>query len=161
MIYAVSSAPEEAAKQAAAQDPLGSGELVFSVQVPKEFYCQVARPGRSGGLSHESAVLCVEEPVKWTGHPVSVLRFRSAAAVSQRYRISYWDAAIMAAAPAMGCDLFYTEDLNSARTWRERTERPFTRCARARIPVRPVSGPKCLFCRPTLCGPAGRAAARA
>ncbi|MCY4619111.1 MAG: PIN domain-containing protein [Chloroflexi bacterium] len=117
LVYAVSSAPEEAEKQAAAQRLLGSVDLVLSVQVLQEFYHQVTRPSRPGRLSHESAIQFVEELSKRFVLPVTVDLFRSATAISQRYQISYWDAAIIAAAEAMSCDAVYSEDLNAGQDY--------------------------------------------
>ena len=39
--------------------------------------------------------------------------FRRATALCQRYQISYWDAAIIAAAEMADCDAVYSEDLNA------------------------------------------------
>ncbi|MCY4374872.1 MAG: PIN domain-containing protein [Spirochaetaceae bacterium] len=117
LVYAVSSAPDEAEKQAAAQSLLGSADIVLSVQVLQEFYHQVTRPSRPGRLSHESAIQFVEGLSRRPVMPVTVDLFRSATAISQRYQISYWDAAIIAAAEAMGCDAVYSEDLNAGQDY--------------------------------------------
>ncbi len=117
LIYAVSSAPDEAAKQAVAQSLLNSGELALSVQVLQEFYYQVTRPSRPGRLSHESAMQFVERLAQRAVLPVTIDLLRSAAAIGQRYQISYWDAAISAAAQAMECDAVYSEDLNPGQDY--------------------------------------------
>ena len=127
LIYAVSSAPFEAEKQVIAQQILRSEEIVLSVQVLQEFYYQVTRLGRPGRLSHESAMLFVEELAKRTVHPVDIDLFRSASEISLRYQISYWDAAIIAAAAAMSCDVVYSEDLNPGQVyWGVRLINPFS-----------------------------------
>ena len=38
--------------------------------------------------------------------------FRVGVAISRRFRLSYWDGAILAAAHALGCDVVYSEDLS-------------------------------------------------
>ena len=38
-------------------------------------------------------------------------------ALKERYRISYWDAAIVAAARSLGCKILYTEDLNAGQDY--------------------------------------------
>ena len=38
--------------------------------------------------------------------------FHSAVAISQRFLLSYWDGAILAAARALGCDVVYSEDMS-------------------------------------------------
>ena len=117
LVYAFSAAPDEAEKQAVAQRLLRSVGLVFSVQVLQEFYYQVTRPGRPGRLSHESAIEVVERLSKRPVLPVTIDLFRTATNLSQRYQISYWDAAIIAAADAMDCDAVYSEDLNSGQDY--------------------------------------------
>ena len=37
--------------------------------------------------------------------------------ISRRYGISYWDAAIVAAAVNLGCGTLYTQDLNPGQTY--------------------------------------------
>ena len=116
-VYAFSAAPDEAEKQAAAQRLLRSADLVFSVQVLQEFYHQVTRPGRQGRLSHDWAIEVAERLSKRPVLPVTTDLFRTATNLSQRYQISYWDAAIIAAAEAMDCDAVYSEDLNTGQDY--------------------------------------------
>lgn len=53
--------------------------------------------------------------------------FQSAAAISERFQISYWDAAILAAARALACDAVYSEDLNLLQDyWGIHVINPFT-----------------------------------
>lgn len=48
------------------------------------------------------------------------------AVISERYRISYWDGAILAAAESLGAPVVYTEDLNDGQTYGEvRAVNPF------------------------------------
>lgn len=48
------------------------------------------------------------------------------AATSQRYQISYWDAAILEAAKALGCETVLSEDLNDGQDYGGvRVENPF------------------------------------
>lgn len=117
LIYAFSAAPDETAKQATAQRLLRAEDLVLSVQVLQEFYHQVTRPGRPGRLSHESAIEVVEQLSTRAVPPLTIDLFRTAAMLSQRYQISYWGAAIIAAADAMDCDAVYSEDLNSGQDY--------------------------------------------
>jgi len=47
-------------------------------------------------------------------------------AISDRYKISYWDGAIVAAAEALGAETLYTEDLNHGQMYGSvRVENPF------------------------------------
>ena len=43
--------------------------------------------------------------------------FRSAVSISQRFQLSYWDGAILAAARSLGCDAVYSEDLSSEQDY--------------------------------------------
>ncbi len=127
LIYAVSSAADEAEKQAAAEGLLDSVDIVLSVQDLQEFYYQVTRPSRPGRLSHEAAILFVEELSKRDVQTQTIELFRSATVISQCYQVSYWDAAIVAAAEAMGCDAVYSEDLNAGQEYASVTViNPFT-----------------------------------
>jgi predicted nucleic acid-binding protein len=42
---------------------------------------------------------------------------RAAIALHDRYQLSYWDAAILAAAKQMGCRAVYSEDLNAGQDY--------------------------------------------
>jgi predicted nucleic acid-binding protein len=45
---------------------------------------------------------------------------------SARYSISYWDAAVLSAAEALGCSLVYSEDLNDGQVYGTvRVKNPF------------------------------------
>ena len=43
--------------------------------------------------------------------------FRRAAADCQRFQLSYWDATILAAARAAGCDAVFSEDMSAAQDY--------------------------------------------
>ena len=43
--------------------------------------------------------------------------FDRAVSISRRFRISYWDSAIIAAARSLGCDAVYSEDLSSEQDY--------------------------------------------
>ncbi len=49
--------------------------------------------------------------------PVTADLFRPAVAISRRYRLSYWDGAILAAARTLGCDVVYSEDMSSEQDY--------------------------------------------
>ncbi len=52
---------------------------------------------------------------------------RIAAELSERYAISYWDVAILAAAEALGAHTVYSEDLNDGQQYgRVRVVNPFS-----------------------------------
>ena len=49
--------------------------------------------------------------------PVTLDVFRAGRAISQRFGLSYWDGAILAAARAAGCDVVYSEDLSTEQDY--------------------------------------------
>lgn len=117
LVYAVSPASEDAVKRRRARDLLSDGELALSVQVLQEFYTQVTRPTRDDPLSSQQALAFLASLEALPVLPVTLELFRAAVRIGQRYRLSYWDAAILAAASAMGCDAVYSEDLNAQQDY--------------------------------------------
>ena len=111
LLYAVGAVVEDRDKRAAARAILKRNDLVLSTQVLQEFYVQATRTTRPDHLAHEKAVVLVES---WTRYPVvetTVSLVRQAIATASRWRISYWDAAIVEAARIGRCPTVLTEDL--------------------------------------------------
>jgi predicted nucleic acid-binding protein len=84
--------------------------------VLQEFYVTVTRKIRKP-LAPEAAVALMDEyrvfPTVPTDHPLIV----SAVELSLRYGISYWDAAILAAAETLEAPILYTEDLSHGQRY--------------------------------------------
>lgn len=115
LLYAISSDPEDEAKARLAIDVLTGRPFVLSVQVLQEFYWQATRHNRRHRLSAEDALRFLRPLL---GRPIQELTpslFLSAAATAGRYRISYWDAAIIEAARELGASHVLTEDLNDGQ----------------------------------------------
>ena len=128
LLYAVSTAPAEAAKARKARAILEGSDLALSVQVLQEFYVQATRAGRSGRLSHEQASTLVESWLRFTIQDTTVPLVRAALAAAVQYRVSYWDAAIIEAARLLECNLLLSEDLSDGQTYGGVTvENPFRR----------------------------------
>lgn len=56
----------------------------------------------------------------WLSYPTQAITpdlVRAAIAMHDRHQLSYWDAAILAAAKALGCHSVYSEDLNAGQTY--------------------------------------------
>ena len=117
LLYAVSTIPSEAAKSARAREVLGGNSLALSVQVLQEFYYQATRRSRPGRLTHDEAMEFLDGLADLPVQPVTTAIFRRATEFSNRFGISYWDAAIIAAAAALGCDAVYSEDLNDQQDY--------------------------------------------
>ena len=91
-----------------------------------QFYVQSTRSKRSGRLSHEQAVRLIESFLRFPIQEISVGVLAAALDAKQRFRISYWDAAIVEAARAQGCHTVLSEDLNHGQDYDGvRVENPF------------------------------------
>ena len=112
LLYAVSTVPEEAAKSSMALALLDQEDLALSVQVLQEFYVQATRPGKQHRLSHEQAALLIESFLRFPVQETTVALMQAALEAAGRFHISYWDAAIVEAARALGCRTVLSEDLN-------------------------------------------------
>jgi predicted nucleic acid-binding protein len=117
LLYAVSTAREEAAKARAARKVLDADDLALSVQVLQEFYVQATRTGRKDRLTHEQAALLVESWLRFPAQETTVALLRGALETKRRHRLSYWDAAVVAAARALGCEVLLSEDLAHGRDY--------------------------------------------
>lgn len=112
LIYAVSPDPGESEKRGIALSLLQEPDLAISAQVLQEFYHQSTRSNRRWAITHEQAMGFINSISRFQVQPVTVELFREAVAVSQRFGLSYWDGAILAAARSTGCDAVYSEDLS-------------------------------------------------
>ena len=117
LLYAVSELSDEAGKRTRAREVLSEAGLAASVQVLQEFYHQATRTTRIGHLSHARALQFLEPILLFPIQAMTADVFLDAVNISQRFGLSYWDGAILAAARAQGCDAVYSEDLNSEQDY--------------------------------------------
>jgi predicted nucleic acid-binding protein len=88
----------------------------ISAQVLQEFYTTSTRkPDKP--LSPIEALEWLERLEQQPCIVIDPSLIRVAIATSQLYRISYWDAAIIAAAEFLGAETVFTEDLNHGQTY--------------------------------------------
>ena len=117
LLYAALASQEDAEKRSTAREVLKTPDIALSVQVLQEFYWQATHPARTGRLPHAQAMeflrLFRHKPVQ----PITREVFELAVVISQRYRITYWDGAILAAAHSLGCDAVYSEDLSAGQNY--------------------------------------------
>ena len=111
LLYAASDLVEERDKRARARAILERDDLVVSAQVLQEFYVQVTRATKPDRLAHEAAVTLVESWLRFPVVETTVSLVQQAIATASRWRISYWDAAIVEAARIRRCPTVLTEDL--------------------------------------------------
>ncbi|MDA8021219.1 MAG: PIN domain-containing protein [Thermoanaerobaculia bacterium] len=125
LLFALGNERDEA-KAAVARAILDDQDLGLSVQVLQEFYVQATRESRDDALTHVQASRLVESFLRFPIQELTVEVVRAALATRDRYQLSYWDAAILEAARALGCDIVLSEDLNSGQDYGGvRVENPF------------------------------------
>ncbi|SRR5258708_1993917 len=117
LLYAVSTVREEQSKSLSALSALENGDLALSVQVLQEFYVQATRGAKQDRLSHQQATLLIESFLRFPVQEMTLKLLRAALTTKERFRISYWDAAIVEAAREMGCDTILSEDLNHGQDY--------------------------------------------
>ena len=128
LLYATSTNPAEAGKRTKAVEILQEDSLALSVQVMQEFYSQATRRSRPDRLSHEEAVRFLEGLSRLPVQPVTTEVFQRATELCNRFGISYWDAAILAAAGILGCEAVYSEDMSDQQDYEGlRVINPFSR----------------------------------
>ena len=117
LLYSVSGDPKDAQKAAIAVGLLQSSDLGLSAQVLQEFYVQATRATRPHRLPHEKAKAFIESWLRFPVQETTVDIVRAAITSSDRFQISYWDAAIIEAARALGCKEVLSEDLNAGQSY--------------------------------------------
>lgn len=116
LLYAISTAPEEAAKKQRAREILAQPDWGLSIQVLQEFYVNATR-SPNPAMRHEDAEAAIRQfllrPVADT-HSALLL---DALRLKARYPLSYWDAAIVGAALQLGASTLYSEDLQDGQAF--------------------------------------------
>ena len=126
LLYAVSRDPDEQVEAGRANESLAGRDVALSVQVLQEFYVQATRESRRDPLAHEQAAKLVESFLRFPVQEITTAVMLAALATGQRFGISYWDAAILEASRALGCDIVLSEDLADGEDYAGvRVENPF------------------------------------
>lgn len=117
LLYTIDEDPASAPKRLRAQQLLLSHRWGWSVQVAAEFFVNATSVKRPFRLAADDAAALLET---WLGFPIIELTpalVRAAIDVYRRFQLSYWDAAILAAAKQMGCHTVFSEDLNDGQNF--------------------------------------------
>ncbi len=117
LLYAACDTPRDTDKRRRALGLLNEPDLALSVQVLQEFYHQATRRGQEGRLTPDQAMTFLERFRLLAIQEMTPAIFDHAVAISQRFQLSYWDGAILAAAKSLGCDAVYSEDLSSEQDY--------------------------------------------
>jgi predicted nucleic acid-binding protein len=116
LVYATSGAAADQARRDVALDLLDRADLALWAQVLAEFY-SVATSKTKLNLTHDDAVVLLKSLERIPVCPITRELVMEAVELRQRFNISYWDAAILAAAKGMGCHTVYSEDLNHGQDY--------------------------------------------
>ncbi len=116
LVYAAMERKGEEVKRTRAVELLQAGEFGVSAQVLQEFYTTVTKSSALA-LSSEEAVEWLERLLRLPCVSITSAHVMRSIEIARRYRVSYWDAAIIAAAGELGATILYTEDLNHGQAY--------------------------------------------
>ena len=116
LMYAAQGRAAEPRKYEIARRIVIEENYATSGQVLAEFYYNVIKKG-ARPLTPEKAAEWVQTIAKKPCQPVDSQVVSAGIKMSQRYEISYWDGAILAAAERLGAKIMYTEDLNNGQLY--------------------------------------------
>jgi predicted nucleic acid-binding protein len=112
LLYSITGDPAEAAKRDIAIALLDADDIALSVQVLQEFYVQATRVTRPDALPHEIAAGLIRTWLRFKIQETTLPVALGALDIKVTHRLSYWDAAIVAAARALGCRELLSEDMS-------------------------------------------------
>ena len=115
LLYSVSRDPAEASKRDIAVSLLDAEDMALSVQVLQEFYVQATRATRSDALPHDVAAGLLRTWLRFKVQETTLPIVLGALDIKATYGLSYRDAAILAAARALGCRELLSEDMTHGR----------------------------------------------
>ncbi len=116
LLYAATGTEAEAAKWARAHELIAARRFGISAQVLQEFYVNATRKVKRP-MSPQDALAWMAQLDGIPCVATDAALVRRGAELSERYRISYWDGAIVAAAEVLGATTLYTEDLNPGQSY--------------------------------------------
>jgi predicted nucleic acid-binding protein len=116
LVYAAIGTGKDEPKRRRALALIESEDFGTSAQVLQEFYVTVVKKAVHP-LSAGQALEWVEQFTAFPCQPIDQQLVRIAIELSERYLISYWDAAIISAAKALDCKTAYSEDLNDGQLY--------------------------------------------
>ncbi len=116
LLYAASKNQMHLTKKKIAIKLIAEKKFGLSAQVLQEFYANATK--KIGFyMKPERALAWIEKLDEFECLSVDSGLVKTAALISERFRISYWDGAIIAAAEALGAETLYTEDLNHKQAY--------------------------------------------
>lgn len=116
LVYAASADPSEAAKRHIALELIEQEAFALSAQVLQEFFVTVTRKFERP-MAADQAMEWIEQLEAFPCCATDSALVKVAIEISERYRISYWDGAIIGAALKAGVETLYSEDLNDGQDY--------------------------------------------
>jgi predicted nucleic acid-binding protein len=116
LVYAAAGRGTEEAKREKALALIDGEDVGLSAQVLQEFFVTVTRRIEVP-LAAEEALEWIEQFESFPCVSIDASLVKIAAATSERFRISYWDGAIVSAAEALGAETLYSEDLGDGQQY--------------------------------------------
>ncbi|MFM2197422.1 MAG: hypothetical protein RLZZ505_854 [Verrucomicrobiota bacterium] len=116
LLYACSSAVDDAVKRRIAQNLMLDGCFALSAQVLQEFIANALRKPRLG-ISEENIDATLQLATLVRVQAVTREVVMNAVALRRKHGISQWDATILAAAKELGCEVVYSEDMNHGQDY--------------------------------------------
>ena len=118
LIYAACGAFDYPDKHRRSWEIIGDGNYAVSAQVMAEFYVNsMSAKKQMIPLKHHEATGWLDRLALAQVVAVSHEIVLQAAVYSQRFQISYWDAALISAAETLDLKILYTEDLNHGQMY--------------------------------------------
>ena len=116
LIYAALGKGPQERKRKIAHDLVVDGRFGISTQVLQEFYTNAIR-NTVRPLTPDEALQWIDELQLQECVTVDQALIKVGIEISLRYRINYWDGAILAAAECLRAEIVYTEDLNHGQSY--------------------------------------------
>ncbi len=116
LLYACSAAPDDAEKRRVAEGLMLGGPFALSAQVMQEFIANALHKPRLG-ISEGNIDATLQMASLVRVQSVTRELVLSAVTLRRRYKLSQWDATILAAAMELGCCVVYSEDMNDGQDY--------------------------------------------
>ena len=125
LLYAIDTRPLHAEKRTHARQLINTADWGLSTQIAQEFYVNMLK-GKVAAMTPAQASFALDRCLERECAGMDAATIQQAVRIHQRYQISYWDAAVVAAAVALGAKVLYSEDLNHGQIYDGvRVENPF------------------------------------